>query len=488
MVACRFCRGATALRIRNAAHSAAATGLITPIKKPYRPQAGRCINVLTGVLFLLAGLSGLQASAGIIYDSAADVIAVNAFPEEWPCTPARLAAMDRACGWNKVEYDPATGACIVHAGLEIGGNDGSDTYFQLGSPHHPRETLVVHGNVVIRPYWIKDANPGLWYTAARSVNRLTLGCPDNTNIMPVLKIASSPQARRTLLAGVCPGREAFGGQLHVHGGAITALTPDAAHRLGAADQPALGMILRADEVILRNAELSWIDGIMCYGAQEFAATRDLQVKFECWNTRFTHGGTALADHGRAVIRNCTFDDLDCAIRDYGGINLVIENCVFQNNGRNWELIYSDKGLTAVDCSIMPGRGPDRYRCWLNPAKKVKQFPRFKSERHIIVEVTDTAGNPIPKAQVSVRAVPHNPACVENGLCLTDAAGRTPGAGQARAIRLLEYAVTATESNSPDIVSFRYEIAALAEGYQPIARKDVTPDASWRVYTLRLPVK
>ncbi len=449
---------------------------------------GICARLSACMLAGFVGTRPMPVRAGIIYDSAKNIITVTAYPEEWPCTPARLAAMDRACGWNKVAYDAASDTYILQAGLEIGDNGGADTYFQLGSPAHPRETLVVHGNVAIRPYWVKDVNPGLWYTAARSVNRLTIGCPENTNVMPVLKIASSPQFKRTLLAGVCQGRKAFGGQLHVHGGKITALTPDAAHRLASADNPGLGMILRADEVMLHNATLSWIDGIMCYGAQEAWPVPSLHVKFDCRNTRFAHGGTALSDHGRAVIRNCVFEYLDCAIRDYGGINLILENCVFQNNGRNWELIYSDKGLTAVDCSIMPGRGPDRYRCWLNPAKKVKQYPRFKSERHIIVEVTDSAGKPVSKAQVTVRAVPHNPACVENGICLTDAAGRTPGVGQARAIRLLESAITATDTNQPAAVSFTYEIAALAEGYQPIARKDVTPDESWRVYTLRLPVK
>lgn len=61
----------------------------------------------------------------------------------------------------------------------------------------------------------------------------------------------------------------------MHGGALTALTPDAARRLGAADQPALGMILQADAVILRNTELSWIGGIMCEGAQAFWATKDM---------------------------------------------------------------------------------------------------------------------------------------------------------------------------------------------------------------------
>ncbi len=424
--------------------------------------------------------------AGILYDPAADAISVSMFPEEWPCTPARLAAMDRAGGWNKVAYDASNDTWTVNASLEIGYNDGADTYFQLGSAAHPRETLIVRGDVRVYPYWVKDDNPGLWYTARHAVNRLTLGSAGNTNILATLKIASSPQVRRNLQIGVRKGREAFGGQLHVHGGTITALTPDAAHRLASADNPGLGMILRADEVILHNATLSWIDGIMCYGAQEFWPVSSLHVKFDCRNTRFAHGGTALSDQGRAVIRGCVFEDLDCAIRDYGGINLVLEDCIFKNNRRNWELIYSDKGVVAVDCLIEPGRQPDTYRSWLNPATGRKQSPRFEAQRQIVVEVADTNGTPIPKAAVAVRAVPDNPACVENGKAVTDVRGRTPEPGQPAAIRVSEAAWTASDTNVPTAQEYVYEIQAGAGGYATVTLADIRPGEHKQVFKINLP--
>ncbi len=157
----------------------------------------------------------------------------------------------------------------------------------------------------------------------------------------------------------------------------------------------------------------------CATARSAWPVPSLHVKFDCRNTPL-HGGTALSDHGRAVIRNCVFEYLDCAIRDYGGINLILENCVFQNNGPQLGIDLQRQGLDGGGLLHHAGPRPDRYRCWLNPAKKVKQYPRFKSERHI-VEVTDSAGKPVSKAQVTVRAVPQSGLCGKRDFSLTDAA-------------------------------------------------------------------
>ncbi len=64
--------------------------------------------------------------------------------------PARSAAMDRACGWNKVAYDAASDTYILQPGWRRATTAGRHLFPARGSPAHPRETLVVHGNVAIR--------------------------------------------------------------------------------------------------------------------------------------------------------------------------------------------------------------------------------------------------------------------------------------------------------------------------------------------------
>ena len=112
------------------------------------------------------------AHAAAYYDETARCIRVADFPKYAPCTPATLLRMDRLYGWGKVRYDAATDTYTIAADLFIGSDDGSETYFQLGSAAHPRETLVMRGELVVCPYWIegRSAYAAHW-RAPRRANR-----------------------------------------------------------------------------------------------------------------------------------------------------------------------------------------------------------------------------------------------------------------------------------------------------------------------------
>lgn len=76
----------------------------------------------------------------------------------WPIFSklARLAAADRAFGWNRVHYDGISNVCAVAGDLIIGANDGTETVLQVGSAECPDETLIMRGNLNIYPCFIQQ--------------------------------------------------------------------------------------------------------------------------------------------------------------------------------------------------------------------------------------------------------------------------------------------------------------------------------------------
>lgn len=422
------------------------------------------------------------AHAGIYYDDSAECIRVVDFPQEAPCTLGRLLQMDRLYGWEMVTWDQERDAYTIAANLCIGSNDGTDTWFQIGGAQRPRETLIMQGNLVVYPYWIEGENRGEHYSAVpRTVNRLTIGVPGDDSVTAALKFHDQNEAGSSLFLGRIPGpegtvRQGHGGQLHVHHGVITSATPRPGGEFGATTAVG-GMSLTGDSVVLDHATLSWISGAATYGMSHNATVR---------HSVFEHLGTAMIN-GKQDLVGCTFRNCETAVRDYGSLDAVLTDCVFEGNEHNWTLTYTDKGLVCIDCTWDQPREGNLYRSWENPRTAQVQYPSFVSKRHIVVEVIDDAGEPVPEALVTVRCEQETPELtVENATQQTDELGRTPGEGEDGAILLVEVVKRATDvENQPEVAEFSYTIEATAEGLAPGVVEHFRPAESWDVVRIVL---
>jgi len=439
---------------------------------------------LTKILSPLVGftiaVSGI-AQAGIYYDDGAQCIRVIDFPKNTPCTLQRLLYMDSLYGWNKMTYDEATDTYTLTADLWIGLNDGSDTYFEIGSEQHPRETLIMRGNLVVYPYWIEAENrEQRYWTAPQAVNRLTIGMPGDESVTAALKFEEQGQAGQTLFLGrfTTPDgklRQGHGGQLHVHHGTITSATPEPGREFGGKSAVG-GMILCGDSVVLDHATLSRISGAATYGMGHNGKVA---------HTLFDRVGTAIIN-GEHDLVGCTFRNCRVAIRDYGSLDAVLTDCVFQNNEHNWTLTFSNKGLVCIDCTYDRPRKGDVYRCWKNARTGQMQYPIFTSKRHVIVEVVDQTGKPLQTATVEVRCEQQTPEVSLNTTQETDENGRTPGKGDDRAILLVETVKQATDvPNQPKVTEFTYSIEAQAKGFAPGKLQNFRPNESWQIVRILL---
>ncbi len=415
------------------------------------------------------------AAALMDYDPRSDTIWVSDFPAAHPCTPARLLAADRAGGWAKISYDPASDTYTVRCRLAVGAADGSDTFFQVGAPGAPRETLVLHAPLVVQPYWIAGASDAKWWDMPARVNRVTLGCPDDTNVCAVLVCATNTSLTTGVMAD---GRAGRGGQLFVYHSRITALDP--ARGFGMPFGGRIESLRQAggDAAVFVGAHVSHARGHVGSGIGG-----DAHALFRAERTVFADYGALLPSAG--VFQSCVFEDAaETAIRDWGSLNATLVDCVFRHNARHWELTYSDKGLTLIDCQWDEPRDRDQYRMHTDTNGR-RHTPTLTVRRHLVVAVTDAAGAPVPGARVSVAADQDGAGEIPRPVA-TDAAGRTPGKGLPDALLLTERIRTATETpNQPVTREFSYAVTAAKDG-RTAARAGIRPTSSWEIVTLAWP--
>lgn len=399
--------------------------------------------------------------AGISYSPATRTIHVVGYPEWLPCTPAHLLAADRQMGWNLVAHDPAADIYTVSAHLAIGDNERTLTYFQLGGSNRPMETLAVSGNVTVAQGEI----PAPDYRNSRFVTRLQIGVPDQPGIRPALKLFSAKAAPHTITVR---------GQLHVWHGTITAAIPDSEHMIG---NPHLD--LNADSLILHQATVSWVRGIMTYYARD-----TVYKQYRISDTVFEHGGTALMDAGRmSRVQGCTFRDLHTAILDWGSLDTVLENCRFENNRRNWHLRHTNRGLVCIDCELTPSLAGDSITNFVDQKTGAWRRPRVTVRRHVVAEVRDGQARPLAGALVEAAGEQGAGTAIDFGRQRTEKDGRTPAAGEPGAILLTERALYANDANQPEQQNFTYTFRATAADGRTAVRQNFAPTTSWAVVTL-----
>ncbi len=405
-------------------------------------------------LAALAAAVAAKAFCGSIdYDPRARVVWVRDFLEDEPATADTILAADRGHGWGVMHYDAAKDVYRLDASLYIGDDKNLGAFFQIGRPGHPRETLVVRGDVWIRPPRKSplrtDGRPAV-------VNRLTLGRPKDSSIRATLKIACERRGQFGVHIGIRDKtRWIHGGDLHVYNSVITAAIPDRRHALKSRGW--YGSSIR-----LIRAKLSWVDGAMTYGVNRKNSLIE--------DTVFEHGGDALRN-GEQFVKGCTFRDLQIAVAEGGCLDAVLVNCVFEHNQYNWTLggAYGRR-VRMIDCRIGPQSKP--LRLWKNKVdpkraamRHIPLYPCYSEWKSLVVKVTDRSGAPVFAAAVNVDC-PRDASAVENPLALTDAKGCTPTRLEDGAILIAVKRLRATDApDRPRAESFLYRVAVQAAGFR-----------------------
>lgn len=424
-------------------------------------SAAQAIGVAALWLLSVAGLH-----AAIEYVSALDAYVVTEFPAGWPCTPERLADMDRLLGLGKMSRAAETGAWTLDCHLVIGANDGTETYFQIGAPdHRTNETLILRGSLYVTPYHVAGESPYQhWWYGPAHVNRLSLGGAEYPEVHAALLFAASERgevgslvigARREADGRVTRGR---GGQFMAWNGLVSAA--DAAPGREIAGVSLAG----ADGFVFLNSTLARVKGMMTYGLN---AGWRINVRIE--DSVFAHGGQVIIGGGPLIFRNCRFHDNDTVVLDYGGMDVTLDGCIFENNRCNWALRFPGKTpgtLALIDCDIGAPRAGNQMEVSASHLAAMRdkgespQMPQALIKRHVVARAMDAEGRPVLKAMVAVRA--EQPGCdMDEGMrFVTGADGRTPARGERGAILLMaEKQVVAEEHPSGVINTWTYTINA-----------------------------
>lgn len=426
--------------------------------------------------FLVMIMTVLPADGGVYLDPTRDAIVVVDYPASLPCTPAHLAAMDRACGWGRVEYDLASQRCVLTGNLIIGANDGSETVFQVGAPDRPHETLIMHGNLYIHPYFIQGENGTVYWKTPKRMNAVILGDKADKSINAALLFACTPSNRWTLFVGKLPWQDSkltqWGGGIYVYNSRIEPLNSAPGHEIG---DNVRGVYMGS--TVLENARIAGVKG-MLYGMSIAVHTPELK-DYSIRDTVFENVEIPLAN-GTHKLSGCQFINCGTAVMDRGGLDAELTNCRFQSNNVNWSLTYSNKGLVLVDCTWDQPRQTDRYGVMRTNKTGKVQCPKLSVRRHVVVEVKDAEGKPVAGAKISITPEQEGSESLQIQKHKTDAQGRTPGPGESGAILLTDYVKTATEQrDQPTLAEFSYTITVARDGRQTRMVK-VRPDKSWKI--------
>lgn len=414
--------------------------------------------ILLALALAVVPLFIAAAAAGTIrYVETDDAIWLTDFPEE---TPADLTAIREAAArnsWGKVSHDPATDTTVIDASLWIGDDVTLGTFLQIGRPEHPEETVIVKGDV-----WVRPPQESMARSDGRLsiVNRLQLGKPGNPSTRATLRIACDQRGQYGIRVGFRDGATIVSrGELHVYNSTITAAVQDRDHML-----KAWGWY--GSDVRLINATVSWIDGCMAYGVQAHNGRVE--------GTTFEHGRAAL-QNGRQIARNCVFRHLATAVAEGGCLHATLVGCRFENNGRNWTLGGSSgQAVTMIDCDVGTQRDPIHLvKNAISPAeatrRKIPIYPVYEEWRTLVVRVVDAGGRPIPDAWVDVTCT-SDPDAVRNGLSLTDENGQTPDAPDNGGVLSLVNRLQATDDpDGPDTLEFTYTVAVRKTGFATVRR-------------------
>lgn len=430
-------------------------------------------------LMLLLPLPRLQAGV-VEFDSGLNCIAVAGFPEEDPATLDDVLAADRTGGWGRVAYAADADVYTVKASLRIGANTDFGTFFQVGRTNHPRETLILHGDLTVAPPRNMGRRVEHYSDYAgerrdgrlRVSNRLALGVEGNPAICPAVKIACARKnefAVRLLADPLPPDPKARWyaplGELFMFNATLTAA--DTNHPYAAA----IVLSHAGLNFKLRNSTIACWSGNL-FGTS-FVATRGLTETDKTMRGMiFENGGSAA---GPYQAEGCIFRRLEVALQNQGATR-----CVFENNRVNFQMLPSQAGIILTDCVIGPPAQPlrlprsTRDENWLRHYSVYKDSsdlelvknPGIIERISLPVQVCDGRGRPVVGAAVQVNCQGDvDDLFVPRALAVTGPDGLTPDDPLGRAILITRRELRpADDPFKPEMITHVYNLTVMAPGH------------------------
>jgi hypothetical protein len=261
-----------------------------------------------------------------------------------------------------------------------------------------------------------------------------------------------------------------GSRLECYQATLTALTPNPKRAWTAA--------VACDPVLIKTT-LSWF--------AEFYPFETLHGTVQ--GCTYEHGTIALGN-GEGYFEDCTFRDLDVALSDGGCLDCTVVNCRFEGNGLNWALRHTERGIRAIDCFFgSPKQNEVVCQPWKNPITGRWHHPLFFAQRHMVVEVKNTAGKPIAGAKVVATNEQGDLSAVAHGVALTGQDGRTPPPRMSGSLLLVDYLFRASAvPGRPYEKRYTYTITVTAKNHTLVEIKGVHLDQTWMVKGITLRTK
>lgn len=413
------------------------------------------------IVCLACLLISLPLPASVVFDSGTRTLIVADFTESAPARLESLLRADRANGWNLVRKDAGAQTYAVNANLQVGRNDGSETWMQIGCPLLTNETLILNGTLILAPsYLVLVVGVKNRYAPAR-VNRLTLGNRTNSAIRAALKISGEDH---TVFCGKLPdGRggwqKGYGGELHIYHGVLAS----------ASGRREIPRPYWSGLVTLYRARVAGFKAAALFGAARHRTSIHGSI-FE--NNASVFGSPDQAAEG------CCFRENAAVITGIQGNTILLHGCRFERNACNWQLT-SGGNIELTDCQVSPGAQPDVY------AAQPGRISRAVFRRQVVVRVENDAGEPVARARV--RAVPREPGAdlVANNYAVTGADGCTPDIGDPRAL-IFTRSITAGDAHgAPVTTCFHYDIIAELNGRAISRLENYAPPAGCDKIAIRL---
>jgi len=444
------------------------------------------LSALLGILTDASPAAGPQAEGIIAYDAGQNRITVSGFPEEAPVTLMDVFDADQEKGWSRMRFEAGSQTFSLDASLWIGSREDYGTFFQIGVPERPNETLVLSGDLVVTPPRPTGARVEHWsdyagerYDGAYRVsNRLTVGDPNDPSIRASIRIASSRKDEFSVMVQSDPPPEDPAerwyfpmGEIHLHNAILTSDTPHRNHTYTAE----IHLAHLGGNYHLENSEISWWSGDLFRTVIVRMREQGPEAR-TARNMVFRNGGNA---SGPFAAVDCEFRHLETARTNRGAVRGM-----FSNNRNNIMLTPAHTGITLLDCELGESANPllvpksGRDEAWLRNYSVHKNSsyselvlnPGVVEQKSVVVKVIDPDEQPV----FGVAVIISNPDDLENlgvevPLAVTGEDGLTPagGSGDAALIVTTRELRPTDDPAAPREVTFVYRLRAEASGYEPV---------------------
>lgn len=415
--------------------------------------SGRTTAWLSVALALLR--LGTAAHAGeILYDAEKRVLHVLDYSRETPCTPSDLLQAERRAGWGVVRAEPGSGTVTLDAGLAIGSDDGSESFFHLAPDRQSPPRLIVRGTLHVREAQRER------YQIYQAHNGFMVGDPSDPGVQPFLLFEQGAAGKSGLV---------------VDGGNVLDMVHARVQAVQRREQDRFRMDvdprITSGRLRLEHCVFSWFTRITLPSLHGIVR----HVTFEY--------GDELA--GSQYLEDCVFRNMQVGLRDHGALLAVLVRCRFERNHMHWMLPYSRWGIIADDCTFGPEEKTPQVGVYRHPRSGIVQRPSFIARRHITILVQDPEGRPVPGATVRVVCEQGDASAVIWGMAITDDQGCTPPVTAKHALFVTDKRVRRGAGAEAPLVTtaYTYKVGVSAPGRGTVEKHGVDPDDSW--YTLRM---